>query len=275
VVRRAAAEQVGAEKAARIMIVTTDSLAVQSTDKSAPDIMSGSARDREQRGQTLAAKFVNGLGKIVVKFIGELETEIVEVRQDFKVKPKDELICGVATFTQYCEGVLGYSLRHIERILEGHNPSLSDAENANARHRKAKRELDARVKRNQNALPLRPKTNAEILADKVEEKNVDALQKQVAVLTHKLQATSTKPSPVTVSEPSVKDLKNIHASEVKSLEIEIQKLKGSIQKITVAYTSLRSDAVRLANAGTRVPNAKSLIARAQTFLKKHGETVVD
>ena len=80
------------------------STAIESIQTQALDTMSsGSHIDREARGRALAKKFVNGLGTIVVKFIGDLETEIKEVPQDFVVKPKDELICGVPTFTKYCE----------------------------------------------------------------------------------------------------------------------------------------------------------------------------
>jgi len=237
---------------------------------------SGSHIDREARGRALAEKFVNGLGTIVVKFIGDLETEIKEVRQDFVVKPKDELICGVPTFTKYCEAVLGYSIRHIDRILEGHNPALSESENADARHRKAKRELDARVKRNQNALPIRKKTNAEVLAEihaeKAEEKKVDALQKQVAVLTTKLQATSTKPS--SISAAQTKDITKIHASEVKALETEVKKSKGSIENLAAAYETLRRDAVALAKAVSKAKKVPAEItARAAGFLAEYGESV--
>jgi hypothetical protein len=265
----------------------TTALAVQSTQKHSLDIMSsGSHKDREVRGRALADKFVRGLGKIVIKFIGELETEIVEVRQDFVVKPKDELICGVDTFTEYCSAVLGYSIRHIDRILEGHNPSLSEEENTTARQRKTKRELDAKTKRAQNALPIRKKTNTEILAEKIEEKNIAGLEEQVSVLTHKLQVASTKPSPVTVEEPSVKDLTKIHVSEVKALDAEITKLKGSVQTLTVAYTELRKDAVRLATIEVAQDGKYQSVTqtacwklydrtvqRAKTFLAKYGETV--
>ena len=236
---------------------------------------SGSHIDREARGGALAKKFVNGLGTIVVKFIGDLETEAQEVRQDFVVKPKDELICGVPTFTKYCEAVLGYSIRHIDRILEGRNPYLTETENAEARTRKAKRELDAKVKRNQNALPIHKKTNAEALAEthaeKVEENKVAVLQKQVAVLTTKLQATSTKSSPITESQ--AKDFTKIHASEVKALDTEIAKLKDSVQKLTKGYEKLRIDAIFIAGSVTQVPQPKNPDYRAETFLKKHGETV--
>lgn len=252
----------------------------EATQTRALDTMSsGSHINREARGRALAKKFVNGLGTIVVKFIGDLETEIKEVRQDFIVKPKDELICGVPTFTKYCEAVLGYSIRHIDRILEGHNPSLSETENAEARTRKAKRELDAKVKRNQNALPIRKKTNAEILAEthaeKVEENKVAVLQKQVTVLTTKLQATSTKPSPI--SESQDKDLTNIHAAEVKRLEAEIKTMQASVAKLTKAYEVLRKDAVALATLGALVYRGRKSIDtvhdRSEKFLQKHGEMV--
>jgi hypothetical protein len=262
-------------------IETTNSdRAVESLHTQALDTMSsGSHIDREARGRALAEKFVNGLGTIVVKFIGDLAVEIKEVRQDFVVKPKDELICGVPTFTKYCEAVLGYSIRHIDRILEGHNPALSETENAEARTRKAKRELDAKVKRNQNALPIRKKTNAEILAEdraeKVEAKKVDVLQKQVAVLTTKLRATSTKASPV--SESQAKDFKNIHAREVQALETEIKDLKKSLQTLTVAYAKLRTDAIALATLGSLMYRSKTghvkVHDRSERFLQKHGEAV--
>jgi hypothetical protein len=272
----------------------TDSLAVQqsavqSIQKPSLDIVSsGSHIDREARGRALAARFVDGLGTIVVKFIGDLAIEIKEVRQDFVVKPKNELICGVATFTEFCTAVLGYSIRHIDRILEGNNPALSAAENADARHRKAKRGLDAKVKRNQNALPIRKKTNAEVIAEtraeRVEENKIDVLQKQVAVLTTKLQATSIKPS--LVSESQVKDFTKIHVSEVKALEAEIKRLQGSVQKLTGAYEALRSDAVRLATIEVtqdgKYQNVTQeacwklydrTVQRSKKFLAKYGETV--
>jgi hypothetical protein len=272
----------------------TTALAVQSIQKQSLDkclvgspeergqalgVQSGGFLAREAHGRALADKFVHGVAKIAVKFIRELEPEIREVRQDFLDKPKNELICGVRTFTEYCDTVLGYSIRHIDRVLEGHNPFLSDGENEEARQRKAKRELNAKVKRNQNALPIRKKTNAEVLAEthaeKVEEKKVDVLQKQVAVLTTKLQAASTKSSPV--PESQAKDITKIHASEVKALESEIKKLKGSVQKLTVAYETLRKDAIALATLGSLMYRSKTghvkVHDRSEKFLQKHGETV--
>ena len=262
------------------MIPSTESFAIQqsavqsiqtqSLDKCLAT--SGSARSREEHGRALAKKFVNGLSKTVVQFISELADEITEVRRDFAVKPKDELICGVATFTEYCTAVLGYSIRHIDRILEGHNPALSDAENADARQRKAKRKLDAKVKRTQNASPIRPKTNAEVLAEtlaaKAEENKVVTLQKQVAVLTQRLQENASKlPG---VSESQADDSKKIYASEVQRLETEIAKLKQSLQTLTNAYDVLHSDAVRLATTGMCGGTTEERIAAARKFLKKHG-----
>ncbi len=174
---------------------------------------------------------------------------------------------------------MGYGIRQAQRVLEGKNPSLTDEENKLALDRKAKRELTASVNRNQNALPIRKKTNAEVLAEthaeKVEEKKVDRLQKQVAVLTTKLQAASTKASPV--SESQEKDFKKIHASEVKALEAEITKLKGSVQTLTVAYAKLRKDALALATMGAAVRGGTKvgdrMHDRSETFLQKHGENV--
>jgi hypothetical protein len=74
--------------------------------------ISGSHASREERGQKLANLF-----------IGEMVPLLVQVRQDFLDKGRDETICGVNTFTEYCTSILRYSESHIRRLIKGQNPA--------------------------------------------------------------------------------------------------------------------------------------------------------
>lgn len=74
---------------------------------------SGSSHpDREARARALARLF-----------IGEMIPLLVQVRQDFYEKERDETICGVKTFTEYCTAVLRYSASHIRNLIAGQNPA--------------------------------------------------------------------------------------------------------------------------------------------------------
>jgi hypothetical protein len=78
-----------------------------------PLILRGSMRtDREARAQRLANLFV-----------GEMVPLLIQVRQDFLNKDRDELIYNCRTFTDYCTRVLRYSESHIRRLIAGHNPA--------------------------------------------------------------------------------------------------------------------------------------------------------
>jgi hypothetical protein len=78
-----------------------------------PLILRGSVHeDREARAQHLANLFV-----------GEMVPLLVQVRQDFLDKGRDELIYNCRTFTEYCNRVLRYSESHIRRLIAGHNPA--------------------------------------------------------------------------------------------------------------------------------------------------------
>jgi hypothetical protein len=77
-----------------------------------PHIICGSQAEREERGQRLAKLF-----------IGEMIPLLVQVRQDFWDKGRDETICGVKTFTEYCTGILRYSEGYIRRLIQGQNPA--------------------------------------------------------------------------------------------------------------------------------------------------------
>jgi len=234
-----------------------------------------SPETRESRGRAFAAEFVSVVTKGAAKFLRERESELRQIRQDFDDKPKTELICGVRTFTEYCENVMGYGIRQAQRILEGKNPALTDEENKAALNRKAKRELTAKTNRAQAALPIRSKTNAEILADKQEETKTEVLQKQVASLTHELESARQQPPVKTITD----DLQKIHANEIQALETEIEKLKASNQKLTKAYAALRSEALRIATAAVHMNEAghvrrlEHVLTLSQEFLVKHGEVV--
>lgn len=80
--------------------------------RSEPHILRGSHADREARAQHLANLFV-----------GEMIPLLVQVRQDFLDKDREELIFNCRTFTQYCTQVLRYSEAHIRRLIAGHNPA--------------------------------------------------------------------------------------------------------------------------------------------------------
>ena len=75
---------------------------------------SSKAKDREKRARRLANIFV-----------GEMIPLLVQVRQDFLDKPKNELILGCKTFTTYCRTVLRYSPSHIRRLIAGQNPATA------------------------------------------------------------------------------------------------------------------------------------------------------
>ena len=78
-----------------------------------PLILRGSTpADREARAQQLANLFV-----------GEMVPLLVQVRQDFLDKDKDDLIYNCRTFTEYCTRILRYSESHIRRLIAGHNPA--------------------------------------------------------------------------------------------------------------------------------------------------------
>jgi len=94
--------------------------AIVPTAKAEPIKMSG-PRDREMRARDLAAAFNDAC----VKFIDAYKPDIVQVRKDFLEKGKNETICGVKTFSEYCERVLRYSYSHIRRLIAGQNPATS------------------------------------------------------------------------------------------------------------------------------------------------------
>jgi hypothetical protein len=71
-----------------------------------------SPSEREERAQRLATLF-----------IGEMVPLLVQVRQDFYDKKTDELIFGCRTWEDYCQSVLQYSKRHINRLIQGQNPA--------------------------------------------------------------------------------------------------------------------------------------------------------
>ena len=80
--------------------------------KPEPLISIGSVRQaREQRATTLADHFV--------KFISEHIDLLVQVRQDFIDKDKNEAIMGRKTWTEYCASVLHYSESHIRNLIAG------------------------------------------------------------------------------------------------------------------------------------------------------------
>jgi hypothetical protein len=84
--------------------------------KHQPLIISGSTHaDRERRAQLLADKFVT--------FVSEMVPLLIQVRQDFLDKAKDEVIYNCRTFTEYCTTVLRYSESHIRSLIAGHNPA--------------------------------------------------------------------------------------------------------------------------------------------------------
>jgi hypothetical protein len=71
-----------------------------------------SSSEREERAQRLATLF-----------IGEMVPLLIQVRQDFYDKKTDELIFGCRTWEDYCQSVLQYSKRHINRLIQGQNPA--------------------------------------------------------------------------------------------------------------------------------------------------------
>ncbi len=95
-----------------------------------PLILRGSTHaDREARAEHLANLFV-----------GEMVPLIVQVRQDFFDKDKDELIYDCRTFTEYCTRVLHRSESHIRRLIAGRNPATKKFDGS--RNRKPERAED-------------------------------------------------------------------------------------------------------------------------------------
>jgi hypothetical protein len=97
-----------------------------------PLILRGSPAQREARAQQLANLFV-----------GEMVPLLVQVRQDFLDKDKDELIYQCRTFTDYCTRVLRYSESHIRRLIAGHNPATKTFDGS--KNRKPERAEDVRT----------------------------------------------------------------------------------------------------------------------------------
>jgi hypothetical protein len=90
---------------------------VPTTNQVQPLILRGSHAGREARAEKLV--------KLFVKFISDNLDLLVQVREDFLTKPRNELIMGCSTFTQYCENVLHYSEGHIRRLIAGRNPATA------------------------------------------------------------------------------------------------------------------------------------------------------
>jgi hypothetical protein len=80
-------------------------------------IMRSSPADREGRAKALAGAFT--------KFIGEHIDLLVQVRQDFLDKDRNDSIMGCKTFTEYCTSVLHYSEGHISKLIKGKVPGAS------------------------------------------------------------------------------------------------------------------------------------------------------
>jgi len=62
---------------------------------------------------------------LFVKFISDHVDLLVQVRQDFILKPAIEEITGCKTFGEYCKNVLHYSESHIRRLIAGRNPATA------------------------------------------------------------------------------------------------------------------------------------------------------
>lgn len=101
-----------------------------------PLILRGSPAHREARAQQLANLFV-----------GEMVPLLVQVRQDFLDKDKDELIFNCRTFTQYCAQVLRYSESHIRRLIAGHNPATKTFDGSKNRKPELMEDLRSSVER--------------------------------------------------------------------------------------------------------------------------------
>ena len=102
-----------------------------------PLVLRGSAHaDREARAQHLANLFV-----------GETVPLLVQVRQDFFDKHKDEEICHCRTFTEYCNRVLGYSESHIRRLIAGRNPATKKFDGSGNRKPEVRQDTRTNVQR--------------------------------------------------------------------------------------------------------------------------------
>jgi hypothetical protein len=119
-----AREHVSAHRAAQEGVKVRTEHRVITIRKQEPLILRGSTpADREARAQHLANLF-----------IGEMVPLLVQVRQDFLDKDRDELIYNCRTFTEYCTRVLRYSESHIRRLIAGHNPASKTFDGS--KHRK-------------------------------------------------------------------------------------------------------------------------------------------
>jgi len=184
-----------------------------------------------------------------------------------KAKKEKKDFHGFTDFNRAAERLTGYSGRQVRNLAAG-TPTppkkavakrLTEAEKITRDEaRKLQEEQDIAEAQRQAA---RNRSNAES----------QSAQKEIV-------SPVSAISVVRISQQEVielKDFKKVHASEVKTLEAKIEKLNGRLQKLTVAYETLRADAGSLATLGRRVEstNANSLVLihhRSEKFLTKYG-----
>jgi hypothetical protein len=186
-----------------------------------------------------------------------------------KAKKEKKDFHGFTDFNRAAERLTGYSGRQVRNLAAG-TPTppkkavakrLTEAEKITRDEaRKLQEEQDIAEAQRQAA---RNRSNAESQAAQME-------------IVSPVSAISV----VRISQQEVnelKDFKKVHASDVKALEAEITKLKGSVRTLTVAYAKLRKDAIALATIGALVYRGKKNIDtvhdRSEKFLQKHGEMV--
>jgi hypothetical protein len=179
----------------------------------------------------------------------------------------------------FCRTVLGYTSRHCDRLIsqakrdaklmlteEGRQQleTAKEEKRIQAEEKKSDRQAHKRVadaKAQQDAEELlRRRRNERALEAKPTPEMVAA-------------STSTVLTPaVPISrqyESELKDSKQIHANEVKSLDDEITKLRKSLQTVTLANTTLRADIVRLATLAAKVESLKAstIVVDANTTIR--------
>jgi hypothetical protein len=182
-----------------------------------------------------------------------------------KAKKEKKDFHGFTDFNRAAERLTGYSGRQVRNLAAG-TPTppkkavakrLTEAEKITRDEaRKLQEEQDIAEAQRQAA---RNRSNAES----------QAAQRETASPVSAIAVVGISQQDVN----ELKDFKKVHASEVKALEGEITKLKGSVQTLTVAHAKLRKDAIALATLGTSIRKSTKMHDRSERFLQKHGETV--
>jgi hypothetical protein len=200
-------------------------------------------------------------------------------RRDLKLKGWDA----------FCRNVLGYTRRHCDRLISQAKRDAKLMLTEEGRQRleiaKAEKRIQAEVKKGdrqarKRVADAKAKQDAEELIRR--RRNERALEaKPTPEMVAAICGNMTPVVPFSQHDASdLKDSKQIHANEMKSLDDEITKLRKRLQIVTDANTTLRADVVRLATFAAKVEstNAKTIEASrnlAEKLLVKYHASTSD